>query len=372
MTLFQKATNSAAFGKVGISGFAGSGKTVTGCAIGVGLVKAARKYKMDYANRPAFFFDTEGGSDYVLDLFEAEKIELQVARSRAFADLKEAMKEAEASASVLIIDSISHPWQEFLEAYAAKKNRRRGLEFADWAHVKREWRKAFTEPFLNSNLHIVMCGRAAWEYEHFDRDDGKKEITKTGVKMSAEKETGFEPSLLIYMEHSTDTHGKMTRKATVMKDRFREIDGAEFINPTFKDFAPHFAKLNWGGRQGGVDSSRNSEGMIDADVYDERRDQKKIILEEIAAMLTRAYTTSREDKIKRLDALKLCFGTESDLALERSPYDDLWRGKMQLAEYLATGKITGDTIDDEVPEDGGKPRVRAAEVAAKNAAKTAH
>lgn len=372
MSLFKKAENSAAFGKVGISGFAGAGKTVTGCDIGVGLVLASRKYEMPYADRPVFFFDTEGGSDYVLDMFKSKKIELQVARSRSFADLKDAMKEAEENASVLIIDSISHPWTEFCEAYAAKKNRRRGLEIYDWGEVKKAWRQSFTEPFLNSNLHIVMCGRAAWEYEHFDRDDGKKEITKTGVKMSAEKETGFEPSLLIYMEHSTDIHGRMTRKATVMKDRFRLIDGKEFVNPTFKDFAPHFAKLNWGGKQGGVDTSRNSQDMIEAEVYDERRDARKIMLEEIAAMLTRAYTTSREDKIKRLDALKLCFGTDSDTALERSSYDDLWRGKMQLAEYLATGKITGDTLDDEIPEGGGKPRVSASEVAAKQAAKTAH
>ncbi len=370
MSLFQKAENSAAFAKVALLGFAGGGKTRTACYQAIGLVKAARKHKMSYANKPVFFVDTEAGSDYIVDLFAAEKIELQVARTRSFADLIEAMKEAEKNASVFIIDSVSHFWTEFQDAYAKKKNRKRGLEFSDWATVKREWRQSFTEPFLNSNLHIIMCGRATWEYEHFQRDDGKREIAKSGVKMSAEKEMSFEPSLLVFMSHDTDTDGHVTRKATVMKDRFDVLDGREFTNPTFKDFAPHYAKLNWGGKQGGVDSTRTSEGMIEVDVYDERRDARKIKLEEISNMLMKAYSTSRDDKLKRLKALELCFGTNSDTALERATLDDLHRGQMQLAQYLATGKITGEELDDEIPGEPQKPHVSAHDVAPKQAAKT--
>lgn len=318
MTLFKPAEMQASFLKMGLLGFAGSGKTWTASLVAMGLYKAALKKEMAYAGRPVFFVDTESGSDYIVADFEAAEIPLMVLRTRAFSDLKDAMIEAERDASVLIIDSISHFWIEFQEAYKAKKGRKRGLEFSDWSIVKQEWRKAFTEPYLNSNLHIIMCGRAAWEYDNYTDDAGKRQIEKSGVKMSAEKEMGFEPSLLVYMEHDTDPDTKkVSRKAIVMKDRFRVLDGKELPNPTFKSFVPHIEKLNWGGRQGGVDTSRTSDHMIEPDHHDGRRFDRDIVLEEIKNLLTKHFGSSQDDKRKVLDLKEAAFGTASDTAIEK-------------------------------------------------------
>lgn len=363
MTLFKPAEHKAAFLKMGLMGFAGSGKTWTSCLVAMGLYKAAIKKGMPYAGRPVFFIDTEGGSDYIAKDFEDAEVPLMVLRTRAFADLKAAMVEAEASASVLIIDSISHFWAEFQEAYKEQKKRKRGLEFSDWAVVKQEWRKSFTEPYLNSNLHIIMCGRASYEYDNYTDEAGKKQIEKSGVKMNAEKEMGFEPSLLVYMEHATDPDTKkVSRKAIVMKDRFRVLDGKELENPTFKSFVPHIERLNWGAEQGGVDVTRTSKDMIEPDTFDRRKVDREIVLEEIKGLFTKHFGSSQDDKRKKLELMEAAFGTVAEVALEkRISLEELITGydrcHLQL-EKKPSHYGRAEESDDEIPDHAEKPRVR--------------
>jgi hypothetical protein len=64
MTLLTPAKKETAFAKVGLLGFAGSGKTLTASRIAIGLAKM-----MD-SKKPVAFMDTEVGSDYVIDLFK--------------------------------------------------------------------------------------------------------------------------------------------------------------------------------------------------------------------------------------------------------------------------------------------------------------
>lgn len=364
MSLFTPAEHKAAFLKMGLMGFAGSGKTWTSCLVAIGLYKAAIKKGMSYAGKPVFFIDTEGGSDYIAKDFEDAEVPLMVLRTRAFSDLKAAMVEAEASASVLIIDSISHFWAEFQEAYKEKKGRKRGLEFSDWGAVKQEWRKSFTEPYLNSNLHILMCGRASYEYDNYTDDAGKKQIEKSGVKMNAEKEMGFEPSLLVYMEHSTDPDTKkVSRKAIVMKDRFRVLDGKEIENPTFKSFVPHIERLNWGSEQGGVDVTRSSKDMIEPDQFDRRKVDREIVLEEINALFTKHFGATQDDKRKKLELMEAAFGTVASVALEKrisleeliTGYDRCHLQLEQRPSHYGRAEKAADEIPEHPPH---KPRIR--------------
>ncbi|TXH16273.1 MAG: hypothetical protein E6R03_05725, partial [Hyphomicrobiaceae bacterium] len=186
-------------------GFAGSGKTFTATEIAIGLVKHMKAKKIPGADKPIFFLDTETGSDWIEPKVKAAGLQLFTAKTRSFEDLTVAMREAPANASILIIDSITHFWVEFCDAYAKVKNRKRGLEFSDWAWLKGEWRQKFTDPFVNSPVHIIICGRAGYEYEHYTDERGKKQIEKSGVKMKAEGELGFEPSILVMMDREQDT-----------------------------------------------------------------------------------------------------------------------------------------------------------------------
>ena len=307
MSIFSKAENTQAYAKVGFLGFAGSGKTYTSTKFAIGLVEYMRSKGLDAGNKPAFFLDTETGSDWVQPLFAGSEIELYTAKTRAFRDLIDAIKEAEENSSILLIDSISHFWRELCDSYAKKKKRTR-LQFQDWNVLKTEWGR-FTDLFVNSNLHIVMAGRAGFEYDYFEDDDGKKELHKTGVKMKAETETGYEPSLLVLMERAMEMETKKVhRTGSILKDRSDLLDGKEFKNPAFNDFLPHVEFLNLGGQQLGVDTSRNSSELFDNEgkpQWQRDKEEKEIVLDEIQILLVKHYPSAgKEDKKAKIELLE--------------------------------------------------------------------
>lgn len=363
MSLFKKAENTTAYLKMGIMGFAGSGKTYTAAEIAIGMVQHLRKHNLPGHDKPIFFLDTETGSDWIKPKVEAAGIELHTAKTKAFTDLTSAMREAPGNASILIIDSITHFWVEFTEAYQKVKNRKRGLEFQDWAYLKKHWRANFTEPFVNSPLHIIICGRAGYEYDHYTDEAGKRQIEKSGIKMKAEGELGFEPSILVMMDREQDLDTKrITHVATVMKDRRSDgktLDGKTIQSPKFKDFLPHVEYLNLGGVQLGVDASRNSEGSIEPDTFDRKRTDREIVLELIQNLGTKHFSASHDDKKRKLDLLDAAFGTTSWTAIEkRISLDELREGydRMHLQLEGAPGPFGTMTSEDDAP--AAKPRVR--------------
>src|SRR4029079_5909199 len=62
-------------------------------------------------------------------------------------------------------------------------------------------------------------------------------------------------------------------------------DGRQFTNPTFESFLPHINRLNLGGHQLGVDVSRTSDHAIPRDRREDRKIQRKIVLDEIESLL---------------------------------------------------------------------------------------
>lgn len=331
--LFTEAVNTQARLKMGILGFAGSGKTFTATAVAIGLIEYMLDKQIPEGTRPAYFLDTETGSDWVAPIFAKKGIKLRTAKTRAFSDLVAAVREAEKQGSVLIIDSITHFWREFTESYQKKKNRTR-LEFSDWNYLKGEWGK-FTDAYVNSHLHIVMCGRAGFEYDYFEDADGKKNLEKTGIKMKAETELGFEPSLLVLMERDMDMETKAVHRiANVLKDRSDLLDGKAFKNPTFAQFKPHIEFLNIGGMQIGVDLSRTSDDLIDdtagpgRSTWKFEQEQKAIVLEKVEALFAEAglSSQSKEGKQKIVALLKKHFLTTSWTELGTFPLSTLRRG----------------------------------------------
>jgi hypothetical protein len=357
MTLFSKAENTSSFLKMGIMGFAGSGKTYTATSVAIGL------HKLAGVKKPIFFLDTETGSDWVKPRVEAAGIELFTAKTRAFCDLLEAVPEAEASSSLLLVDSLTHFWVELTDAYMRGKKRTR-LQFEDWAYLKSEWRK-FTDAFVNSNLHIIVCGRAGFEYDYsVDEETGKKQLEKTGIKMKAEGEMGYEPSLLVLMEREMDMASKTNKHfAKVVKDRATLLDGKEFPDPTFENFLPHIQLLNLGGRHLGVDTTRTSVSMIPADVRDNRATQRKIVLDEIESLIVIHYPgQSAEDKKTKKELLRTHFQaswTEMDAVMPlerlRKGYDTL-HFSLEGTHSRYHQERLAEQMNDELPGDLAPPK----------------
>lgn len=335
MALFNKATNTQAYLKMGLMGLAGSGKTFTSSNVAKDFILYLREKKLPEGDRPVFFADTETGSSYVKHLFDKDNVELFTAKTRAFSDLVQIVNEAEKASGLLIIDSITHFWREFTESYAKKKDKKK-LEFQDWNYLKTEWGK-FTDRYVNSHLHIIMCGRMGYEYDFFTDENGKKQLEKTAVKMKAETETGYEPSLLVWMERTMDLDGKsVLREAHVLKERFDVIDGQSFKNPTFETFLPHIRLLNLGGQQIGIDEARTSEEMIEPNEgkpsWQKAKEQKEIIIEKIESLFTKNGHSSQSKDGKQfiIKMLEKHFATLSWKELEtfslekvKSGYDTL-------------------------------------------------
>ncbi len=311
---FQEATNQQAFLKAGVLGFAGSGKTYTSALIAKGIAERLKSPK------PVFFLDTETGSDFLVPKFKEWGIPLYVSKSRAFTELLEGVKAAEQHASVLIIDSISHFWKEVQDAYKKTHNRTR-LLFQDWGPIKDQWGR-FTDLYLNSRVHVIMCGRAGYEYDYFQDESGAKQLEKTGTKMKAETDMGYEPSLLLEMvrERIETSDGRVEGQlwnhvCYVLKDRTTLIEGKKFVNPDFSCFEPVFNFLNIGGEHIGIktdkDSTKLFEKNSEENFYEQKR-RKEVLLEEIQGEITSAFPgQAAEDKKIKTDLVFEAFGTRS-------------------------------------------------------------
>jgi len=190
--------------------------------------------------------------------------------------------------------------------------------------------------FVNAPIHILVCGRAGYEYDYDFNADGTKDLIKTGTRMKVETEFGFEPSLVIEMERITESQAeleeargdkrkkaafkpkigsKWIHRAHVLKDRADVIDGEVFDDPTFENFKPHFDALNIGGKHVGLDTSRDSSDRFDVEGrpdWKQKQVRREIALEEIGNQLVElAPGSTGKDKQFKIKAMKEFFGTSS-------------------------------------------------------------
>lgn len=371
MSMLKKATNKMAYGKVGIYGTAGSGKTRTAAEIAIGIVKHSG------AKKPVAMFDTEPAASFIIPLFEKAGIEFMVYdESRAFKDLMAFMAEAKEAASVIIVDSITHVWRDLQESYLARMNDSRqrqnkrplaALEFQHWGPIKRQWSE-FTDDFLSSKVHVIVCGRAGNVYEYQEKDDGsgKKELITVGTKMATEKELGYEPSLLIEMEIQRE-NGDIINTAVIQKDRADKLNGKEIAFPNFEKLKPHFDALHIGGEHFDSMNKRDSREIFteageDTFAADLRR--KEVALDEIREEMLRhlGHGMDAGTKAAKAELLEAVAGTRSWAKIEsmklldvQSIRDKLWtktRGHLY-------GVEPPEKLDDEIPMDAPKTEAAA-------------
>lgn len=369
MSLLQPATGGS-YLKAGFLGFTGSGKTHTAVELALG---AREFFKLE---GPLAMFDTEKGSDYWAERIRARSgKELLVVKSRSLADLLTTGRECvQLGVSILIVDSITHVWREVCDAYLQQRmakhreQRRRNisdkLEFQDWGRIKNVWAQ-WPDWYLNSPVHVIVCGRAGWDYDMQKDEDGKNELIKSGIKMKVEGEFGFEPSLLVEMqrEFATDKHGQVTdsrsqvNRAIILKDRYSLIDGRMCDDPTFDFFRPHVELLR-PSEHSTIDNHKSTEFSLDGEGradWEREKEAREIAAEKVTSAFRLADLDGQsvDAKKARTEAMREYWGTTSWKELsERLSSAEIMRGLDEFA--IAKGlkepppPQTGGTGDDDV------------------------
>lgn len=337
--MFKKLENNRPFLKMALEGFAGDGKSFTATQIGIGV------HKLIKSDKPIAIFDTEKAFKALKMSFDDAGIEAVVDdEQRSLAGLNEAIKWCEAGNSdILIIDSITHVWEEFMRAYLNRPDKngkiihRNRLEFQDWGVIKPKWKEEFSTPFVLAKCHIIFTGRAGYEYTDEKNEDGKREIYKSGIKMKAETETAFEPDILVLMQKKSDLiseEKKVWREAMIVKDRTNQIDGKTFRNPTFEDFYPAIKILLDG-------TLRELHGVQIPDTFYEFENkfseigkEREILVAEIEGCFElMGLGTSKEDKQVKAWTLSQIYGLNSVEMLAKRSNDTIREGLKVLKDF---------------------------------------
>jgi len=242
-----------------------------------------------------------------------------------------------------VVDSITHVWTRLCEDFLKRVNDSRArnrmqtldrLEFQHWNTLKPMWNE-WCDLLLNSPLHIIVCGRAGWNYSMDENEKGRKELSKVGIKLKAESEFTFEPNLVVEMSAEQVMErgevASVTHRALVLKDRnpngAQSLVGRSADNPGWEFFKPHLDYLTPGAHSF-VDTSRETRIDVDeagnGEWHREKR-MREVLCEELAAELDKSSLSgqSAEAKKGRVRLLEECFGTASKTAIENMKSDHL-------------------------------------------------
>lgn len=242
MSRFQKATKAATKARVAVQGPPGSGKTFTGLRMSRGLagsggsvavIDTERRSAEKYSDR--FAFDVCNLTDHSVAGYCA------------------AIRDAHGF-DVLMIDSLSHAWDELLaEVARIAKVRHKGNTWAAWAEGT-PLQKRFVSAILDFPGHVIATMRVKTEWTTTENERGKKVPIKLGLAPLQGKEIEYEFDLV--MELSRE------HVATISKDRSGRFQDREIEKPG-EEFGRELAEwLSDGVEAGGVASSPSAPPAV--------------------------------------------------------------------------------------------------------------
>lgn len=312
---FTPLENTMPYIKMAAEGSAGTGKTHTLALIAIGL------HKRITSTKPIIIFDTEQSAKFLKQMFADAEIEVFVKPSKTLPDLAKTIEMCnDGAADILLIDSITHVWENFLSDYNNNGNRR--LQFQDWAKIKPTWKREFSQRFVDAQCHVLFTGREGYTYD-YEMVNGRRELIKTGVKMKAEGETAYEADVILRMERFEEIldrdNKKVWRECTIVKGRGDKlIDAKTFVNPTYADFAPFVEFVLTNPVKKTETLSHPNSDLIEHEekIIDDRR-ETAIVAERNQALLNEVAAGSSGDaKATRLALTKLAYhGETSDTAI---------------------------------------------------------
>ena len=216
MSGFKKASKSQAKLRAAFFGPSGAGKTYSSLSIaeglsgggGIAVIDTERGSASKYADR--FSFD-------VLDLDD-----------RSISGYIEAIKmAADAGYAVLIIDSLTHAWQQLLEEVERlAKAKYRGNTWSAWSEGTPLQRR-LVDAILDFPGHIIATMRSKTEWQTSSDAGGKTRPVRVGLAPEQGKGVEYEFDLL--MEISTEHIGNVIKdRSGRFQDKLIEKPGKDF------------------------------------------------------------------------------------------------------------------------------------------------
>lgn len=214
MAKFKKAEKAKQKLRLALYGPSGAGKTYTALRIAKGL------------GGKVAVVDTEHGSaSKYADRFEFDAADLG---KKTIEEYVETLNAARGEYDVVIIDSLSHAWQELLEEIDRIKNnsRHKGNQWSAWSEGTPK-QKELIEAILSFPGHVIATMRSATAWDQEKGNDGKMKPVRIGLKPEQGKGIEYEFDLLVEM--SVD-HVALVQKDRTGKFQDQTIDkpGEEF------------------------------------------------------------------------------------------------------------------------------------------------
>lgn len=211
---FHRAIKRNARLRCALFGPAGSGKTFSSLAIAAGI-----------GGRVALIDSERGSAEKYADRFEFDAASLQ---ARTVDEYVRCIVEAgDAGYGVLIIDSLTHAWQELCSMVEKlAKARYHGNTWAAWAEGTPEQRR-LVDAISLSRCHVIATMRTKTEWITSDDGAGKKKPVRVGL--APEQGKGIEYEFDMLMEISQDHIASVTKdRSGRFQDLLIERPGAEF------------------------------------------------------------------------------------------------------------------------------------------------
>jgi hypothetical protein len=193
--------------KLGLQGSSGTGKTYSALLVAYGLTNDWNKIAV---------IDTENGSANLyahLGTYRVLSLDVPFSPER----YNQAIEVCEKSGiEVIVIDSISHCWENLLAAHAAML----GNSFVNWNKITPRY-NAFIQKILQSNCHVICTMRTKQDYNLTEKN-GKMIPEKAGTKVIMREGINYEFTIVMDMD--------LQHKARVTKDRTCIFAGqSEFV-----------------------------------------------------------------------------------------------------------------------------------------------
>ncbi len=352
--LLQPVTGATA-AKIGLQGGFGTGKTLTATIIAIGLSKTFHN------SAPICIVDGENAASFVADVCALEGVPLMRVASHTFVDMRDGLKEAEASCCAFIVDHYDAANKELVSAFREQTDHvGRRLSFHHRDTIMDVW-EDWTRQMRASPLHVIVNGRISWEWDDLLDENGDVQAVRGETKMRGAG--GYEPDLLIELTtvrklapvkpgQKPKKQGTFEHTATVLKDRHRTLNGRSWqwkdLNDykagdyakVFSAFRPHFDKLSIASRAE-TPAARSSAGLFSAprgeSAMAEREKRVAIAAGEIDEALAFFWPSANGTEDKRLRSIvkQMLFGVRSDAAIKTLLPEKLESARNVIAHFEA-------------------------------------